>query len=557
VAVARPAATPGGKLYLFGPGIDLTFIAGGLTFALLPLCLALSPRLSQVSFLLLNFICNYPHYMATNYRIYRSRAQIERYRFFAVHVTLLFVLTAVLGHVLAGAWLTVLYTLYFTWSPFHYTGQNYGIAVMYLRRGGADLQPLDKRFLYVACIASFLMYLVFINTNLQVGALTTLPLARLGIPLAVARPLYLVLLAAGTGCAVAFLWRMRQTAARALTPAFLLLATQFTWFAVAAGIPLFAHELSLGWLSVDSLIPAVAFLHCAQYLGVTAYYAQREHEPGQGAFRFSHYFLVVIVGGIFLWLGSVRLLSEMFAVDYSLSFLIMLALINLHHFVMDGAIWKLRDGRIARLLVGEAAPAGGPKPAAGPAPKTGPRRADLAPAAKGWPRSWRIAAWSAVGVGALALAATDVAYRVYVLEAGELARAGKLSEARALYERVLSVNPRVVEAIDGLAYDALRAGNWNLALERWDKSIRLNPTSAYARVGIGETYMRLGNVDAAIVELEKAVELAPGQPSGYLLLANAYLAKGDRARAEATHARGTEVAQQQQSAMAAGPRAVY
>ena len=32
----------------------------------------------------------------------------------------------------------MLFTLYLTWSPWHYTGQNYGIAVMFLRRRGVE-----------------------------------------------------------------------------------------------------------------------------------------------------------------------------------------------------------------------------------------------------------------------------------------------------------------------------------------------------------------------------------------------------------------------------------
>jgi tetratricopeptide (TPR) repeat protein len=173
-----------------------------------------------------------------------------------------------------------------------------------------------------------------------------------------------------------------------------------------------------------------------------------------------------------------------------------------------------------------------------------------------WPRGWRIAAWTAVGVAALVLAGTDVAYRVLVLQASELARAGQLDAARGLYERVLTINPHAAEAVDGLAYDALRAGNVNIALARWERSIRLNPTSAYARVGIGETYLRLGRVDDAIAQLEKATELAPGQPSSFLLLAAAYEAKGDGTQASVMRTRANDVAAQQ-SAVASGPRLLY
>ena len=31
--------------------------------------------------------------------------------------------------------------------------------------------------------------------------------------------------------------------------------------------------------------------------------------------------------------------------------LLVASVVNLHHFVLDGAIWKLRDGRVARVLL--------------------------------------------------------------------------------------------------------------------------------------------------------------------------------------------------------------
>ena len=40
-----------------------------------------------------------------------------------------------------------------------------------------------------------------------------------------------------------------------------------------------------------------------------------------------------------------RLFSEVFVIDYAVSVLTLNALINIHHYVLDGAIWKLRDGK--------------------------------------------------------------------------------------------------------------------------------------------------------------------------------------------------------------------
>ena len=41
----------------------------------------------------------------------------------------------------------------------------------------------------------------------------------------------------------------------------------------------------------------------------------------------------------------------MFHHDFTASFLIFTALVNIHHFILDGAIWKLREGRVASVLL--------------------------------------------------------------------------------------------------------------------------------------------------------------------------------------------------------------
>ena len=59
----------------------------------------------------------------------------------------------------------------------------------------------------------------------------------------------------------------------------------------------------------------------------------------------------LIAGGIALFIPGPWLASRVFHFDFAASFLIFTALVNIHHFILDGAIWKLRDGRIAQLLL--------------------------------------------------------------------------------------------------------------------------------------------------------------------------------------------------------------
>ena len=90
-----------------------------------------------VAFYMMAVIFNYPHFMATVYRAYHSRAQFEKYKTVTLHVTLLVVFTGVVMHA-SPRLFPWIFTLYIFWSPWHYTGQNFGLLMMFVRRGGAD-----------------------------------------------------------------------------------------------------------------------------------------------------------------------------------------------------------------------------------------------------------------------------------------------------------------------------------------------------------------------------------------------------------------------------------
>src|SRR5581483_792633 len=63
------------------------------------------------------------------------------------------------------------------------------------------------------------------------------------------------------------------------------------------------------------------------------------------------YFAVLVAGGIALFIDGPWAASYRFHYDLTTSFLIFTALVIIHHFILDGAIRKLRDGRIAALLL--------------------------------------------------------------------------------------------------------------------------------------------------------------------------------------------------------------
>ena len=105
-------------------------------------------------------------------------------------------------------------------------------------------------------------------------------------------------------------------------------------------------------------------MHSAQYLWITSYYARREAgRKGDAGWRPFAYFAVLVAGGIALFVPGPWLASRLFHYDFGASFLIFTALVNIHHFILDGAIWKLRDNRMAGVVV-EFAQSDCPRPTA-------------------------------------------------------------------------------------------------------------------------------------------------------------------------------------------------
>ena len=298
------------------------------------------------AFYALALIFNYPHFMATIYRAYRSREEFQKYRIFTLHLTVLLALTAILAHAdfRLVPWI---FTLYIDWSPWHYSGQNFGLLMMFARRNGAPVTSLERRLLQIAFIASYAMLLVSFHTGPSNDPL----ILSLGIPAGISVALRWIFAATFLllSCWVLAKWSSRRGFGPMAAPLTLLLS-QFLWFLLPTILELVTHS-SVPQTRYSSGILAV--LHSAQYIWITSYYARKEaRASGESAWRLPIYFVTLIAGGVGLFIAGPWLVSYTFHYDFTVSFLIFTALVNIHHFLLDGAIWKLRDNRIASFLVG-------------------------------------------------------------------------------------------------------------------------------------------------------------------------------------------------------------
>jgi len=344
----NPNASSSETVWIYRPDLDLIVGCGAWSVPLLILAYFSSVTSTlawSIAFYGLALFLNYPHYMATIYRAYHTEEDFRKYRIFTVHITLLVLLTIVWSHFWPRA-LPWIFTIYLTASPWHYSGQNYGLFMMFARRAGARPSSSERRALYAAFLISYGMLFLNFHTGPSADPL----FVSLNIPAAISSPAQVLLAIAFIACSAFGLYRLAsQTSFRRMVPSLTLFSTQCVWFLVPTLLSL-VDRFQVPQSRYSTGILAV--MHSAQYLWITSYYAKREAAAKEGrSWRPLMYFTILVIGGIALFIPGPWLSSLVFHYDFTRSFLLFTALINIHHFILDGAIWKLRDGRIAALLV--------------------------------------------------------------------------------------------------------------------------------------------------------------------------------------------------------------
>jgi hypothetical protein len=508
------------RRWLFGPAPDLLLGCGLWYVLLFAVAFATGDsRAFMPDFLapLLVLLFSTPHYGATILRVYEQRAERRRYALFSVWATLAIAAWFVAGQhsAAAGSWLL---TLYLSWSPWHYTGQNYGIAVMLLGRRGVPLDPVTKRWLHFAFISCYALAFTVIHESPGWATSRALPLADGGIHfIPIGTPRALADLAA-IGAAAALIGALQRLLARAplrdLAPALLLLASQVLWFALPA--------LALHWRISSGREPLgadvqiyflvwIAVAHAVQYLWITAYYA-RATRGWNGSL---HFLARTFAAGAAVWtLPAIAFAPGWLGVggvgyEAGLALLIASA-INIHHFVLDGAIWKLRDGPIARVLIRS-------EPAA---------EAPEAQSATPWRRR---AAWALAG-GCAAIAAFVFAAEFSLVPRALASADG--SRAETLLDALALVGRDSARSRGQLAWLAADAGRFEEGAAQFERSAALLPTPEVYAAFVGTLAIH-GRFEEAASHCDELLAIAPDDANAHRLVAAVYERMGRMSEATA------------------------
>lgn len=127
------------------------------------------------------------------------------------------------------------------------------------------------------------------------------------------------------------------------------------------------------------------------------------------------------------------------------------------------------------------------------------------------------------------------------IAAGHLA-AGRVAEAKALFENLLRIEPTHVRALCGLGTIALGGGETARALELIGHAVAIAPTDGMTVGNLGVAYLAQNKLAEAENCFRRALDLDPTRPDLHANFANALLARGDLKTAIKAQSRAVELA---------------
>jgi hypothetical protein len=328
------------NLYFVGPVVDGACM-GGISLAVF-VYFALFARgygaiqvsgaaLSAAAFL--NWMVNFPHFAATNYRLYQSRENLRQFRLTAFLVPLVLTLAVVACFVWPELFAPTWTKMLILWSAYHYSGQHLGLTMLYARRAEVAVTPRWRFAIAGFLYSCFLAQYAELEASGHEMLVFSLPFPLLGIPAWIAplcRGVAYCFAAFALGEGVSW---MRKSGRKIPWIVALPALTHYVWTLLGAQT-----------FSFQVLVP---FFHGLQYLLVA--WAVEMHAQGGGQprvpsflwMRSARWAFFVVAGGGLLFYALPRLVAG-FGFDLAFCTAIFFVTVQVHHFFVDGVIWKLR-----------------------------------------------------------------------------------------------------------------------------------------------------------------------------------------------------------------------
>jgi hypothetical protein len=235
--------------------------------------------------------------------------------------------------------------LYSVWSPYHFSGQTVGLTLLYARRAGVAVHPRERLVLSGFVFGTFAWMIARAETSAGGFMYYGVRYPSLGLPQWV--PWLFGAWVWACGAAIVARVALGWIRSGRLLPPIVLLpaAAQLAWFVLGRDLPNFTEF--------------VPFFHALQYL-LVAWALQLKERIDETGREPAPRFVVVESAR---WLAA-NLAGAAFGYPLALTTGIVFAAVQIHHFFVDGVIWKLKSERVASPLQVRLSDLWGPAPAA-------------------------------------------------------------------------------------------------------------------------------------------------------------------------------------------------
>ncbi len=345
--ISSPLSSKARLLYFAHPLVDFLAVGGASIFIFFIFLTTKSLGSSAVPIAyILSWVVNYPHFAATNYRLYGSRESIAQYPITAYGSPLL-VLAFVAGSLLSPAVIAPAFVkLYLLWSPYHFSGQSVGITMVYAHRAGIKIEGIYRKALSFYIYGSFILMSARSEVGLGSQQYHGVHYPLLGLPAEMASVVYWIWIAcAAVFCFFVLAWSLQN---RRLFPWIVLLPgmAQLVWFVIGPSIAAFYIFVPL--------------FHALQYLFIAWLFQLKDKKDREGEaesgkkiifMETAKWGIVIFVMGAFLFEGLPRWTGKLTGVPLDVAMGVVLAAVQVHHFFVDGVIWKLRNKNVSSPLM--------------------------------------------------------------------------------------------------------------------------------------------------------------------------------------------------------------
>lgn len=334
-------------LYFVNAPVDFFFI-GGASFLLFAglLLFYTDVRTPEVitTAIVLSWIINWPHFSMSTYRLYQTRNNMRQYPVTAYVVPFIVIGGTVLCFIFKDLVAPYFVKLFILWSPYHFSGQTIGITFIYAMRSGIRLSKTERNVVISFVMGTYFLSTIRAETSREGFDFYGVKYPSMQIPQWVANIAeYAMWIALIAFIATVIYWSYRN---RRMLPLIVILpaATQYLWFVQSVYMP-----------SFQEFVP---MLHSLQYMLIAWSIQLKEKmdvnniEPSRKyvVSETTRWFALNFLGGALLFYMLPKLgVSLGYSTLFSTA--IIFAAIQIHHFFVDGVIWKLKNQTVSHPLM--------------------------------------------------------------------------------------------------------------------------------------------------------------------------------------------------------------